>query len=408
MFKNKKKFLSRIFLILFLTGSCFLFYEFGVYTGERNILKTSPDQIINSELGIPENVDFSVFWETWRQAERNFLDRAEMDSQKMIYGAITGMIDSLGDPYTNFFEPKEAEKFEQELSGKYQGVGMVVGIKDEQLIVISPFKESPAERAGLKPGDNILKIEDIRTIDISIEKAVELIKGPEGTKVKLLIERKEWENPKEIEIQREVIKIPTLEWEIKNENIALIKIYQFNGILNSEFRKIVPEILNSKCNKIILDLRNNPGGYLETAQDIAGWFLEKGTVVLLEDEGENKEQKVYKSKGPATFSSFPVVILINNGSASASEILAGALRDQKGVQLVGETSFGKGSVQKPITLSDGSFLKVTIARWLTPNGHRIDEIGLEPDVIVEMLEHENETEKDLQLEKAIEILENMG
>lgn len=385
-----------------------MFYEFGVYTGEKNILKTPPAQIINSDLGIPENVDFSIFWETWRQAERNFLDRAEMDSQKMIYGAITGMINSLGDPYTNFFEPKEAEEFEQELSGKYQGVGMVVGIRDKQLIVISPFKESPAEKAGLKPGDNILKIEDVRTIDISIEKAVDLIKGPEGTKVKLLIERKEWENPKEIEIQREVIIIPTLEWEIKNENIALIKIYQFNGILNSEFRKIVPGILDSKCNKIILDLRNNPGGYLETAQDIAGWFLEKGTIVLLEDEGENKPQKVYKSKGPATFSSFPVVVLINNGSASASEILAGALRDQKGVQLVGETSFGKGSVQKPITLSDGSFLKVTIARWLTPNGHYIDEMGLEPDIIVEALEDGNETEKDLQLEKAIEILKDLG
>ena len=406
MFKNKKKLLGRTFLILFLTGACFLFYKFGVYTGENNILKTPPAQIINSDLGAPENVDFSIFWETWRQAERNFLDRVEIDYQAMIYGAITGMVNSLGDPYTNFFEPKEAEEFEQELSGKYQGVGMVVGIKDKQLIVISPFKGSPAERAGLKPGDNILKIEDVRTIDISIEKAVELIKGPEGTRVKLLIEREEWENAQEIEIQRELIKIPTLEWEIKNENIALIKIYQFNGILNSEFRKIVPEILNSRADKIILDLRNNPGGYLETAQDIAGWFLEKGTVVLLEDEGENKEQIVYKSKGPATFSSFPVVVLINNGSASASEILAGALRDQKGVQLVGETSFGKGSVQKPIILSDGSFLKVTIARWLTPSGHCIDEMGLEPDVIVEI--PEDETEKDPQLEKAIEILKDLG
>ena len=259
MFKNKKKLLIRTFLILFLTGACFLFYKFGVYTGESNILQTAPPQIINSDLGMPENVDFSIFWETWRQAEMNFLDRTEMDYQEMIYGAIAGMVNSLGDPYTNFFKPQEAEEFEQELSGKYQGVGMVVGIKDEQLIVISPFKGSPAEIAGLKPRDSILKIGDVHTMDISIEKAVELIKGPEGTKVKLLIEREGWENSKEIEIQREVIQIPTLEWEIKNENIALIKIYQFNGILDSEFRKIVPEILNSKANKIILDLRNNPG-----------------------------------------------------------------------------------------------------------------------------------------------------
>ncbi len=404
MFKNKKKLLGRTFLILFLIGACFLFYKFGVYTGENNILKTPPAQVINSDLGMPENVDFSIFWEAWRQAERNFLDRAEIDYQAMIYGAVTGMVNSLGDPYTNFFEPKEAEEFEQELSGKYQGIGTVVGIKDEQLVIISPFKESPAERAGLKPGDMILKIGDVSTVDISIEKAVELIKGPEGTKVKLLVEREEWENTKEIEIQREVIKIPTLEWEIKNENIALIRIYQFNGILSSEFKKIVPDILDSKVDRIILDLRNNPGGYLETSQDIAGWFLEKGMLVVSEDEGEDKEQKVYKSEGPSTLSSFPVVVLINNGSASASEILAGALRDQKEVQLVGETSFGKGSVQKPIVLSDGSFLKVTIARWLTPSGHCINDMGLEPDVVVE--EGDN-VEKDLQLEKAIEIVEDL-
>jgi carboxyl-terminal processing protease len=404
MFKIKKNFLSRTFLILFLTGACFLFYKFGVYTGENNILKTAPAQVINSDLGIPENVDFSLFWETWRQAEMNFLDRTEMDYQAMIYGAIAGMVNSLGDPYTNFFKPQEAEEFEQQLSGKYQGIGTVVGIRDEQLIIISPFKDSPAERAGLKPEDKILKIEGVYTTDITIEKAVELIKGPEGTKVKLLIEREEWENTKEIEIQRELIKIPTLEWEIKNEDIVLVRMYQFNGILTSEFRKIVPEILNSKCNKIILDLRNNPGGYLSTAQDIAGWFLEKGMLVVSEDEGEDKEQKVYKSKGPATLSSFPVVVLINNGSASASEILAGALRDQKDAQLVGETSFGKGSVQKPIILSDGSFLKVTIARWLTPSGHCINDMGLEPDIIVE---EGDDVEKDLQLEKAIEIIENL-
>lgn len=405
MFKITTKSLNIVFIILFLTGGCFLFYRFGIYVGENNILKTAPPQIINSDLGIPENVDFSLFWETWRQAERNFLDRTQMDPQKMIYGAITGMINSLGDPYTNFFEPKEAEEFEQELSGKYQGIGTVVGIRDNQLIVISPFKGSPAELAGLKPGDSILKIGDVYTADISIDKAVELIKGPEGTKVKLLIERENWDNTKEIEIQREVIKIPTLEWEIKDENIALIKIYQFNGILESEFKKIVPDILNSKVDRIILDLRNNPGGYLETAQNIAGWFLEKDKVIVLEDEGEGKEKKVYKSNGRATFSTFPVVVIINNGSASASEILAGALRDQRGIQLVGETSFGKGSVQKPIFLSDGSFLKVTIAKWLTPNGHCINEMGLEPDVVVEV--SEDEIEQDLQLEKAIEMIKNL-
>ena len=185
----------------------------------------------------------------------------------------------------------------------------------------------------------------------------------------------------------------------------MIKIYQFNEILNSEFKKAAFEILDSEADRIILDLRNNPGGYLEVAQDIAGWFLEKGKVVVWEDKGHGEERESYSSKGPATFASFPIVVLINEGSASGAEILAGALRDQRGIKLIGETSFGKGSVQKPIILSDDSYLKVTIAKWLTPDGVSIDEKGLEPDIVVEIAEDwEGEEEKDLQLEKAIEII----
>jgi len=373
MNRKIKIFFKIVILIICLTAVSFLGYEIGVYTGEKNILRTPPPQIINQDLGAPEKLDFSIFWEAWREAERNFLNREKIDAQDMIYGAISGMIDSLGDPYTNFFKPEEAKEFEEQLSGKYQGVGMIVGIKDEQLTIISPFEGSPAQKAGLKAGDRIIKIGDTYTKDISIEKAVELIKGPQGTIVKLLIQKKDLEQPKEIEVKREVIEIPTLEWEFIEENIALIKIYQFNEILNSEFKKAAFEILNSETDRIILDLRNNP--------------------------------ESYKSKGPATFVSFPMVVLINEGSASGAEILAGALRDQKGIKLIGETSFGKGSVQKPIILSDNSYLKVTIAKWLTPDGVSINEKGLEPDIAVEMPEDLVEGEKkDLQLEKAIEII----
>ena len=405
MNRRIKIFLKIVVLIICLTAVSFLGYEIGVYTGEKNILRTPPPQIINQDLGAPEKLDFSIFWEAWREAERNFLDREKIDAQEMIYGAISGMIDSLGDPYTNFFKPEEAKEFEEQLSGKYQGVGMIVGIKDEQLTIISPFEGSPAQRAGLKAGDRIIKIGDTYTKDISIEKAVELIKGPQGTIVKLLIQKRDLEQPKEIEVKREIIEIPTLEWEFIEENIALIKIYQFNEILNSEFKKAAFEILNSEVDRIILDLRNNPGGYLEVAQDIAGWFLERGKVVVWEDKGHGEERESYESKGPATFASFPMVVLINEGSASGAEILAGALRDQRGIKLIGETSFGKGSVQKPIILSDSSYLKVTIAKWLTPDGVSIDEKGLEPDIVVEIQEDLGEgEEEDLQLERAIEII----
>ncbi|OIP75332.1 MAG: hypothetical protein AUK07_01790 [Parcubacteria group bacterium CG2_30_36_21] len=411
MNRKIKIFFKIVVLITCLIGVSFLGYKVGVYIGEKNILKTPPPQIINQDLGAPEKLDFSIFWEAWREAERNFLEREKINPQEMIYGAISGMIDSLGDPYTNFFKPEEAKEFEEQLSGEYQGVGMIVGIKDEQLTIISPFEGSPAQKAGLKTGDKIIKIEDTYTKDISVEKAVELIKGSQGTTVKLLIQRKDWEQPKEIEVKREVIKIPTLEWKLidipEGYPIALIKIHQFNQILNSEFKKASFEILDSEADRIILDLRNNPGGYLEVAQDIAGWFLERGKVVVWEDEGEGKERKSYESKGPATFVSFPVVVLINQGSASGAEILAGALRDQRGIKLVGETSFGKGSVQKPIILSDNSYLKVTIAKWLTPNGVSIDEKGLEPDNIVEMTEEDYEEDRDLQLDKAIEVIRQM-
>jgi carboxyl-terminal processing protease len=395
-----------IILIIILLGIGFFSYKVGVFVGEENILKTPPPQIINQDLGAPEKINFSIFWEAWRKLERDFLDKEKIDYQKMVYGAIRGMVDSLEDPYTTFFTPQETEEFTQELSGKYEGVGMEVAIKDGQLQVLSPFEGTPAAKAGLRPGDKILKIDETPTADLTIEKAVNLIKGPKGTEVRLLIQRNTWPEPKEIKLKRAEIKIPTLKWELKEGDIALIKIYQFNQILSSEFKKATLEILKSGAKKIILDLRNNPGGYLETAVEIAGWFLPKGKVVVWQDMGEEKERKAYKSKGPATFLDYPLVVLINEGSASGAEILAGALRDQRGVKLVGETSFGKGSVQEQLDLSDGSSLKVTIAKWLTPKGESINKKGLEPDIKVKMPEN-NQEKGDLQLERAIEILKSL-
>ncbi len=387
-------------------GVAFVSFQVGVFVGEERIRGTPPDIIIEGE-GAPEKVNFAIFWEVWRKVESDFLKKEKIDYQGMVYGAIRGMLTTLEDPYTTFFNPQEAEEFEEELAGEYQGVGMMIDIKEDELTVISPLEESPAQKAGLRAGDKIIKIDGTFTGDISIEQAVKLIRGPEGTKVKLLIQREGWQDPQEFEIKREVIKIPTLKWELKEGNIALIEIYQFNKILSSEFEKSAIEILNSPAQKIILDLRNNPGGYLEVAQEIAGWFLEKGEVVVWQDSGEGKEREVYKSKGPARFSQYPTVVLINEGSASGAEILAGALRDNKQVQLIGEKSFGKGSVQEQVFLSDNSSMKITIADWLTPNGVSIDEAGLTPDVEVEMTDEDWKEERDPQLKKAIEIIGNL-
>ncbi|HEC93346.1 MAG TPA: S41 family peptidase [Candidatus Atribacteria bacterium] len=399
------RWIKKIILVLVILGVGFFGYRAGVYVGEEKILGTPP-QIISQDGEIPEKVDFSVFWEAWRKIESDFLKKEKINYQEMVYGAIRGMLETLEDPYTTFFDPQEAEEFEEELSGKYQGVGMMIGIKENQLTVISPLEGSPAQKAGLRARDKILRIDGTYTKDISIEEAVKLIKGAKGTKVKLLIQRKGWPDPKEFEIQREVIKIPTLKWELKEGNIALIEIFQFNKILTSEFKKAAVEILNSKAEKIILDLRNNPGGYLEVVQEIAGWFLEKGQVVVWQDWGEGKKRKAFRSKGPSKFSQYPTLVLINEGSASGAEILAGALRDNRQVPLIGETSFGKGSVQEQVFLSDDSSLKITIANWLTPNGNLIDEEGLEPNIKVELTEEDLKAGRDPQLEKAIELLKS--
>jgi len=404
---------KKLVLAISLLALLFVSYEAGIFVGEEKMSKTPPSQIIGAN-PTDKNVDFSIFWESWKQLENHFLDKGKIDYKKMVYGAVKGMVATLGDPYTVFFDPKENSEFNQELSGKYEGVGMEVAIKDNIITVVTPLENTPAQKVGLRPKDKILKIGDISTDGMSLEKAVSLIRGPRGSEVKLLIGRNGWEKPKEFTLKRELIKIPTLKWEIKKADnaapVAYIKIYQFNQILDSEFQKAASEILNSPAKKIVLDLRNNPGGYLSVAQDISGWFLKRGDVVVWEDFGSAKKRKVYKASGPSAFSQYPIVVLINEGSASAAEILAGALRDNRGIKLIGEKSFGKGSVQEQVPLSDKSSIKITIARWLTPKGHSINEKGLTPDVNLKMEEKKDifsNPAEDKQLEKALQVVRGL-
>jgi len=354
----------------------------------------------------PEEIDFSLFWEAWKVLQEKFVDKEKFDVQKMIYGAISGMVKSLGDSYTVFFTPEETKRFEEDVKGVFEGVGMEIGIRKGQLQVIAPIEGTPAQRAEIRAGDKIMKINDIETSDLTIDEAVNLIRGPKGSQVTLTIFREGWEKTKEIKLVREIIEVPSLKWELKDSNIAYLKIYQFSEKASLDFRKAAIEILESPAQKIILDLRNNPGGYLEVAQDITGWFLEKGQIVVIEDFG-NGEKKEYRSEGPGKFLDYKIVVLINEGSASGSEILAGALRDNRGILLIGEKSFGKGSVQELEKLREGSSLKITIAKWLTPKGNLITDIGLEPDIKVEMTEEDYEEGRDPQLDKAIEVIKNL-
>lgn len=393
---NKKSLIVEIFLVILVFAS----FGLGFFVGKQKGILSCP-------ICPPEDIDFSLFWEAWKVLEEKFAEPQKFDTQKMIEGAISGMVKSLGDPYTVFFNPEESKKFIEEASGIFEGIGAEIGMKKGQLLIIAPLEGTPAQRAGLRAGDKILKINDVLTTDLTIDEAVSLIRGPKGTEVILTILREDWEKSKEIKIIRDVIEVPSLKWEIKDGNIAYLKIYQFSEKASIDFQKAAIEILSHPVEKIILDLRDNPGGYLEVVQDIAGWFLKRGSVVAIEDFGEKREKTEYKAEGNEKFLGFPIVVLINKGSASGSEILAGALRDNRQVKIIGETSFGKGSIQELADLRDGSSLKITIAKWLTPKGQSITDHGLEPDIKIEMTEEDFEKERDPQLDKAIEIIKEM-
>ena len=360
--------------------------------------------LFNKETQKPAEVDFSPFWQAWNLLEEKYVDKEELNSQEMLWGAISGLAGSLKDPYTVFFPPEEKKIFESEVKGNFEGVGMEIGMRNNALTVIAPLKNTPAYRAGLKAGDKILKINDTLTSNLTVEEAIRLIRGPKGTEVKLLISREDEKEPMEIAVIREVINIPTLETEIKPGNIFVIKLYNFSENSPLVFRNALREMIESKSDKLVIDLRNNPGGYLEAAGDMASWFLPMGKVVAREKFASGEEE-FYRSRGYDVFGdNFRMAILINQGSASASEILAGALKEYGRAVLVGEKTFGKGSVQELVPVTDSTSLKITIASWLTPNGQSISKEGLEPDFEVKFSKEDSEAGRDPQMEKATQFL----
>jgi len=383
----------------------------GFYTGKTSQLKNNQiSSIINKNVGIGEEVDFASFWKAWEVINEKYVPTSassteEISDQTRVYGAIEGMVRSLGDPYTIFFPPVESKNFEEEISGNFEGVGMEIGMKDDVLMVIAPLKNTPAYRAGIKSGDKIVQIDEKPTSGLNTTEAVSLIKGPKGTKVKLTLVREGEEEPLVIEVIRDVINIPTIDTEAKGD-VFIIRLYNFSALSANSFRGALRSFIESGKYKLIIDLRGNPGGYLESAVDMASWFLPAGKVIVKEDFKEEKDAQVFRSKGYNIFNDkLRLAILIDEGSASASEILAGALREHGVATLVGTQSFGKGSVQELVNITSDTSLKVTVARWLTPNGLSISDGGLTPDVIEKFDQEKFKDGIDNQLNKAIEILD---
>lgn len=407
--EGRQKTLKIVFALISLAmlgGAFFLGALFG-YNDRPTI-----EKIMNVEGRQPlspnlSTVDFNQFWDVWLRVEDKFVDKAKIDRKNLVNGAISGMVHALGDPYTEYMPPAESKQFNEDIKGAFEGIGAEIGIRKDMLTIIAPLKDSPAEQAGLKPDDKILKIDEKVTVDMTLNEAVRHIRGPKGSKVTLTIMRTSFKSTKEFSIVRDTIKVQVLKTEKRPDGIFVIRLYHFTENAGDEFRKAVLEFQQSGSRKLVFDLRNNPGGFLTVAVDIASWFEPAGETVARERYGDGTED-TYRSTGYRVLENVPTVVLINQGSASASEIVAGALRDVKGIKLIGQKSFGKGSVQEVEPLPEGASLKITIAKWLTPKGTEINGKGLEPDVKVDVPEpKEDEEEKDVIMEKAVEVLKGM-
>lgn len=413
MFRKK---ITNILLIISL--SIFLFgsgYKLGEYSTSVSKVERPNYNILNASTPSNlKNIDFSLFWDTWNTVEQKFIDKKKLDPQKMFYGAVKGMVASLDDPYTFFLTPDENKQSRDDLGGKFEGIGAQLGLKDNQIIIVAPLKNSPAEKAGIKTGDIIVKVDDQSVKGWSLPQAVSKIRGNKGTKVKLTISR----NGKELDftIIRDQIIVESVELSYVSRQdcssncptVALLKINQFGDNTNEEWDAKIDEIAEKWSQKqikgLVLDLRDNPGGYLDSAVYLANEFLPVGKLIV-KQESTTTENKDYYSDRPGKLQDIPLIILLNKGSASASEILSGSLRDHKRTTLVGEKSFGKGSVQEALQLKTGAGLHVTVAKWILPNGDWVNGKGIEPQIAVENKIQNGNTltkENDSQLEKAIE------
>ncbi|MEK7062428.1 MAG: S41 family peptidase, partial [Patescibacteria group bacterium] len=381
-------------------------FGMGFYAGRNRRPATSID-ITNTTNEVDKRADFEPFWKTWEALEEKFVPAStttkKVSDQEKIWGAIEGLASSYGDPYTTFFPPVESKIFSEEISGSFNGVGMEIASQDGILTVVAPLKGTPADRAEVKPGDKIIQIDDKPSAKMPVDEAISLIRGEAGTSVTISFAREGVKDLLVKTIPREPIAIPTTDTKLLPSGVFVISLYSFSETSADLFRGALREFVESKRDKLILDLRNNPGGYLEAAVSMASWFLPTGKVIVTEDFGGKRESVVHRSHGYDIFNeNLKFVILVNGGSASASEIMAGALSEYGKATLVGEKTFGKGSVQELVDITKDTSLKVTVAHWLTPLGNSISSGGLKPQIEVKITPEDVKAGKDPQLDRAVE------
>jgi len=403
-FLNKTLVVSGIVLAsLVLIGAGFYSgFNYGTEKPKNIVIKG----ISNIEASGKTDADFSIFWQAWDLLRSNHIKGAELKDQDLIYGAIDGLVNSVGDPHTMFFKPDDSQKFAEDIQGEFGGIGAELGVKDDFVVVIAPLEDTPASRGGIKAGDKILEVDHKPVLKADINDTIKKIRGEIGTAVVLTLLSNGDTAPHEISLVRDTITVPTLKWEIKNDNIAYVQLFSFNEKAPYLFYKTALAVMLGDMKGMVLDLRNDPGGYLEVAVNIGSWFFDKDKLIVSEKFRSGEETK-YTSNGPGAFKDMPIVVLVNKGSASASEILAGALRDNRNIKLIGETTYGKGTVQDLEALKDGSQIKMTIANWVMPSGYIIESNGLKPDIEVKITEKDIAENKDPQLDRALEEIQKM-
>lgn len=412
--KSKALFTSSWRGSLFSIGLLFIGMYIGVTDTWKYLIPAEYAKAFGSNE--PEAVDMTPVWRVWHALDEKYVPakapkpgEKEPTKQDRIWGMAQGLAGSLGDPYTVFFPPQEAAQFKDDISGSFDGVGMEIAVKDGQLQIVSPLKGTPAERAGLRPEDKILKIDELDTAGMTVEAAVKKIRGPKGTTVKLTVMRVGWAKEQVISVVRETIVVPVIKTKILPGNIFVIEFSSFAETSPEKFRQALQEFEKTKSNKLIIDLRGNPGGYLNAAVDVASWFLPGGETVVTEDYSNKQMPTIHRSAGYNIFSNqLQLVILQDKGSASASEILAGALKHYKKAVIIGTKSFGKGSVQELVEITPETSLKVTVARWIMPDGKNISGEGIEPNIEVKLptdqatIDKNAKAKKDLIMDRALQ------
>lgn len=394
-----------VVLGLILVGSGFWL---GWTSGEKhpqNIVVEGATNIAPSASGTPSAADFSVFWQAWQDLNEYYLNNPSTTNQDKLYGAITGLVGATGDPYTEFFDPKDSTQFQQDITGNFGGIGAELGTNASgSVVVISPLADTPAAKAGLKPEDEIVGVNGSSTEGLGVDDVVNIVRGPVGSTVTLSILRAGWSAPRDFKIVRANINVPTVQFAMKGD-VAVITLNEFTQDADTLFYQALQKAVSSNAQGLVIDLRGDPGGYLEVAVDLAGYFLKPGSQVVKE-VGRAVPTQNYTAQGNGALDAMPMAILIDGGTASAAEILSGALHDNRNIPLVGERSFGKGTVQQLFDLSDGSSLKITVAHWVLPSGRILDHDGLVPDYAVPITDAEVAAGQDPQMDKALEIVKD--